>query len=174
MNRRSFLTVLSSGLVALSVPPIEWVAGVDARVLPESFVAPTLAYTDVGAATTAVLREMVDRRLMQSKWPAQFMAYARHVGDGGLTEQLHCMVDTGIDDEIGFERAIVPIAAALHQQTKSYTRFGALPTESYDCDAAVAIDTRYGLAVRGIKMWSAGDSFLPEGWNWRFGVVAGA
>lgn len=165
MNRRAFMTVLGSGLVALSLPPLEWVPGVQAAALS------ALDLSTIDGVTAAMVREMA---ALMPDLRGTFIAGAHHIGAHGLNHQWNLAVSGEEDGSLALDTRIKPGAEALMANLRDKRTFGALPTLGLgDCDAAVATDERTGLCVRGIRRFALGDDFLPKGWNYRFDVVAG-
>jgi hypothetical protein len=165
MNRRAFVTLLSSGLVAFSLPPLEWIPGV-----PDTVIAPDL--TTIDGITSALVQAMAARA---PDLRGLFIPGALRIGEHGLRHQFNIAVEPYADGRIDQERCIKPAAHALMQtlSERGLQRFGALPTNGLECDAAVAMDERSGLCVRGIRQYALVDDFRPEGWRYRFDVVAG-
>lgn len=173
MKRRSFLTLLSSGVVALCLPDVEWVPTTPSGVLAP---AASETLTDIGQITVAVLREMTTRLpdLRGTFLPGSYL-----IGHEGMTHQWNVgLAPEGDNAGLTLKRSIVPAAAALAARVheKELRRFGALPIPSvlYAEDAAVATDERSGLSVRGLRQYQLGDRYgMDEGWLYRFDVLGG-
>lgn len=165
MNRRSFLTVLSSGLVALSLPPLEWMPGV-----PIDAVA-AADLTTVAGITAAMVREMA---ALMPDLRGTFMPGAYKLGEHGLRSQWNIAAEAEADGSVSQSFVIKPAARALMDNLREKRIFGALPITGLEgCAAAVAIHERTGLCVRGVLMPNHEDVYGRKLPWYRFDVVAG-
>lgn len=157
LGRRSFLTLLTSGAVGLSLPPVEWAAGAQIAEIGYDL-------TTMEGVTAAVLREMV---ALRPREPGEFVSGAYPIGYHGLTHQWNVGVGAYGDAPLDMERGIIPAAHALAHKLAAYRRFGALSVPVGMDGCAVATDLFTGLTVRGVRQYNPG--FMM----YRFDVLAG-
>lgn len=175
MNRRSFVTLLSSGLAALCLPQIEWVpSGPTSELVVPSADA---VLTDIDQITAEMLRQMT-QRLPDLR--GTFVPGAYRLGEHGLTDHWNVQLQPSVmrsNDLQGLtvRESIAPAAAVMVEKVRGagLRRFGAFPCAMRDIQAAVATDERSGLSVRGLRQYFLGDELQPEGWMYRFDVVGG-
>lgn len=164
LGRRSFLTLLTSGAIGLSLPPVEWAAGVQIAEIGYDL-------TTMEGGTAAILREMVARR---PKDPGEFVSGAYLLGHEGLTRHWSIGLEVHDDQPLDVERYIRPAAHRMVHALKGYRRFGALAVPDGMADGAVATDPLTGLTVRGVKAFNIGADGLGERMMYRFDVLAGS
>ena len=163
MNRRRFLSVLSSGAVGLSLVDAEWI--------PTPFTStqqlPTGLLTGLDQITAALAREM--GRVLNLR--GQFVPGDYKLGMAGMTDQF--VVDVGIDEQewaagVRHDAHIVPAAHALAEQVRDHGihRFGALPVPyNGGTDGVVATDQQTGVTVRGLRAFMIGQSYMRPIYN---------
>lgn len=184
MNRRAFLTRLSSGIIGLSLVDVQWVptairASIDSA-------APL---TDINAITAAFLRELVTPGPWESlPIRGQFVPGDYTLGLGGFDKQWNIAVDTDDHGAVDLECYIRPAALQMrhHLIEDRLTRFGALPIPRGDIEGAVGTDQLSGVTVRGLRVYDILGSgyedevtgewieISPPGWRLRFDILGSA
>lgn len=185
VNRRAFLTRLSSGIIGLSLVDVQWVP-----TAIRSAIDPTAPLTDINAITAAFLRELVEpidgnplSALRGRFVPGDYMLG----GANGFDQQWNIGVDTGEDGAVDLERYLSPAALQMRHTLvqRRLTRFGALPLPT-GIEGAVATDHVSGVTVRGVRAYDViGAGFEDEetgewvetrspGWMLRFDVLGSA
>ena len=157
MKRRTFLSVLASGVVGVSLCDVEWIPTPIQSTQP----VPTGLLTGLDQITAAVARE-VGRVL---DWRGEFVQGDYSLGMAGMTDQF--CVDVGLDERewaagVRHDRIIVPAAHAIAQRVRDHGlhRFGALPIPGGACEGLVATDEQTGVTVRGLRAFSVGRTYV--------------
>lgn len=171
MNRRSFVTLLGSGIAALCLPEVEWVPTAPTSTLAGPR---TKTLTDIAEITTELLHQMA---LRLPNLRGRFVPGVYQIGHESMTSQWNAvtMLDegTGVDVTENLVPAAKGLARAIGDQRLDV--FGALQVNIPGVDAVVATDERSGLAVRGIRMYDIcpHDPPFAPGWRYRFDVLGG-
>ena len=170
MNRRSFLTILSSGVVGLSLVDVEWIPTAIQSTTP----LPSGLLTGLNQITAAVAREVghiLDLR-------GRFVPGDYSFGMASMTDQ--CSVDIGLDEYawasgVRHDATIVPAAHVLAKRVRDggLCRFGALPIPVAIEDGVVATDELSGVTVRGLRAFTLGSTCSPPHWVTRFDIIGG-
>lgn len=168
MDRRNFVKLLTTGMVALSVPPIQWLAGKDQQI-----VAPRLLPdppTEIGDITESILRELAG---YMPGYRATFIEGRHMIGTGGFTDLFG--VDIAMHGVPFYQEYRAPCAAKLAWYIKEHRPriLGALPEPSDilagGSKSVLVTDETTGLVLRGIEYYDVRDDRIRH----RFDLLCG-